>query len=120
MTGILSAVGITAIILLLVGADALQAALRHQRTEIAQLEADNHDLQYRIERLHFEVATLNAANEAANAQIAGMEELPAVTCPCSEMLTARARISYLHARNEKLTCDALANNTGQYIRLNKN
>jgi regulator of replication initiation timing len=127
VNGILLVILVAGIIALLIAVDTLRAALRQVREEIADLLAENSWLRYGNERLTGEVATLNATNDYyksllddANAQLAGQQERPAVTCPCAEMLTARDRISYLHQRNEKLTVDALGNNVRQYIKINKN
>lgn len=42
------------------------------------------------------------------------------TCPCSEVKAAEERIVYLTERNNELMFDALSNNAGKYIKINRN
>jgi hypothetical protein len=42
------------------------------------------------------------------------------TCPCSEVKSAQDRIAYLTERNQQLVFDALLNNVGRYIKINRN
>jgi hypothetical protein len=94
---------------------------------ILYLEDENAELEIRAAasartslELYDKMRALRSQAVDANAQIAGLQELTGVSCPCPELVTNRDRIAYLKGRNEKLTTDALGNNASQYIKLNLN
>lgn len=77
---------------------------------------------YRREKHELVAKLAEAQLDAAEAQsIANiLRHRDAATCPCSAVKDADERIAYLTERNNKLTFDALSNNVGKYIKMNRN
>jgi hypothetical protein len=63
-------------------------------------------------------AQLDAAEAKSIANI--LRHRDEATCPCSEVKTLQDRNAYLEERNNQMMFDALSNNTGKYIKINRN
>lgn len=101
---------------------------------IVGLLFDRREEQRRADGLEQELANLNQkrANlviKLADAQIEAAEakslanilrHRDEATCPCSEVKALQDRNAYLEDHNNQLTFDALSNNVGKYIKINRN
>jgi hypothetical protein len=77
---------------------------------------------YRNEKRALVVKLATAQLDAAEAQCITniLRHRDEATCPCSEVKTLQDRNTYLEERNNQMMFDALSNNTGKYIKINRN
>lgn len=91
--------------------------LRRQIAGLEQKLADSKERgDYLVRRLA--LAQIDAAEAKSLANI--LRQRDEATCPCSEVKADRERIAYLTERNNQLMFDALSNNAGKYIKINRN
>lgn len=101
---------------------------------IVALLYDSHEERRRADALEQELANANQKRaellrnlaEAeidaaeANSRAAILRHRDEATCPCSEVKTLQERNAYLENRNNELVFDALSNNAGKFIKINRN
>ncbi len=101
---------------------------------IVGLLFDRREEQRRADGLEQELANLNQkradlVRKLADAQIEAitakslaniLRHRNEVTCPCSQVKALQERNTYLEDRNNEMTFDALSNNVGKYIKINRN
>jgi len=63
-------------------------------------------------------AEIDAAE--ANSRAAILRHRDEATCPCSQVKALQDRNAYLEGRNNELVFDALSNNAGKFIKINRN
>lgn len=63
-------------------------------------------------------AQLDAAEAKSLANI--LRHRNEATCPCSQVKALQDRNTYLEDRNNQLMFDAISNNAGKYIKINRN